>query len=191
MARTKIDRRILKTKRAIVCALLRLQKQNNHDKITVTELTDAADINRKTFYLHYKSVADVSDQFTEHWLDRIRESVAASRSPQTGISAETLFQMFQEHIETYSDIFHALFVRDILPAYLSRIQDALISDVTEALRSTHACGIDELRSRVIYATAGAVSLYLDWSTHAGSKDLTALTRTMTQMTVKTFDGSRG
>ncbi|MBQ9794006.1 MAG: hypothetical protein IJW34_03570 [Clostridia bacterium] len=52
MARTKIDRRIIKTKRAIAVALLQLLSEKPLEEITITELTLKADINRKTFYLH-------------------------------------------------------------------------------------------------------------------------------------------
>ena len=60
MPRTKIDRRIVKTKRAINVALLQLLDTKEPEDITITELTTCADINRKTFYLHYTCIKDVA-----------------------------------------------------------------------------------------------------------------------------------
>ena len=60
MPRTKIDRRIVKTKRAINVALLQLLDTKEPEEITITELTTCADINRKTFYLHYTCIKDVA-----------------------------------------------------------------------------------------------------------------------------------
>lgn len=53
------DRRVARTKRAIYEALMRLAEREDYRKITVTALAKEADIDRKTFYLHYSSVDDV------------------------------------------------------------------------------------------------------------------------------------
>ena len=49
----KIDRRIIKTRRAINQAFADLILTNEIDDITITMITEEADIGRKTFYLHY------------------------------------------------------------------------------------------------------------------------------------------
>ena len=53
------DRRIVKTKEAIKDQLVKLLDHNDVDQIRITNLTTLAQINRKTFYLHYKSVESV------------------------------------------------------------------------------------------------------------------------------------
>ena len=50
MGEQKQDRRVVKTKRAIRNALVQLLSEKELDQITVKELADRADINRKTFY---------------------------------------------------------------------------------------------------------------------------------------------
>jgi len=61
----KTDRRQIRTKQLIRDALLDLISQKGLTKITVKDLTERADINRGTFYLHYKDVADLTDQLKE------------------------------------------------------------------------------------------------------------------------------
>ncbi|KQU57743.1 hypothetical protein ASG66_18560 [Bacillus sp. Leaf406] len=61
----KTDRRQIRTKQLIRDALLDLIPQKGLTKITVKDLTERADINRGTFYLHYKDVADLTDQLKE------------------------------------------------------------------------------------------------------------------------------
>lgn len=46
------DRRIRKTKEAIKYALIDLLKHKTLEKITIKDITESADINRGTFYLH-------------------------------------------------------------------------------------------------------------------------------------------
>lgn len=55
----KEDRRIVLTKRLLSDALLKLLKNKDIDKIGVSELCQAADINRATFYRHYGQPRDV------------------------------------------------------------------------------------------------------------------------------------
>ncbi|MCR5509551.1 MAG: hypothetical protein K6F54_01140 [Lachnospiraceae bacterium] len=55
----KPDLRVKKTKRAIYRALMDLLKKNNLENITVLELTEVAEINKSTFYLHYSDIYDL------------------------------------------------------------------------------------------------------------------------------------
>ena len=53
-----MDRRIKRTKAAVFNAMLDLMVEKDAGKITVLELCKRADINKSTFYLHYKSMED-------------------------------------------------------------------------------------------------------------------------------------
>ena len=53
------DRRQIKTKKAIIGAFFTLLQEKNISKITITELSKLANIDRKTFYLHYGSISDL------------------------------------------------------------------------------------------------------------------------------------
>ena len=54
-----MDRRIETTKKNIRRALVRLSAAKPYPEITVKELCEAADINRTTFYVHYKNTREV------------------------------------------------------------------------------------------------------------------------------------
>ena len=51
-----VDRRVIKTKRAIRNAFAKLMVEKDINDITIIELAEAADINRKTFYNYYSGV---------------------------------------------------------------------------------------------------------------------------------------
>ena len=53
-----MDRRIRRTRTAVFNAVLDLMVEKDTSKITVLELCKRADINKSTFYLHYKSMED-------------------------------------------------------------------------------------------------------------------------------------
>ena len=56
------DRRVRKSKKALEEALIRLLAKKTITEITVTELTEEADIHRGTFYNHYKDTMDLKIQ---------------------------------------------------------------------------------------------------------------------------------
>ena len=54
-----MDKRISKTRDAIIDAYLELIFEKKEQKITISELAQRANIARKTFYLHYESLEDI------------------------------------------------------------------------------------------------------------------------------------
>jgi AcrR family transcriptional regulator len=67
----QIDLRILYTKNALKDALFQLLLIKPIDKISVQELTDKAQINRVTFYQHYKSINDMYISLQNGFLDTV------------------------------------------------------------------------------------------------------------------------
>lgn len=65
------DRRCRKTRLAIKSALLMLMKDKPISKITVSELTETADVNRKTFYNHYSDISNVLHEIENEFLEKI------------------------------------------------------------------------------------------------------------------------
>ena len=66
----KEDRRVRRTKKLLTQALTELLQEKQINEITVKELTDLADMNRGTFYLHYKDIFDM--------LEKIEDSLFAA-----------------------------------------------------------------------------------------------------------------
>ena len=56
----KQDRRIRKTRKLLLHGLTQLMEKKSIKHITVRELTDLCDLNRATFYLHYRNVLPYS-----------------------------------------------------------------------------------------------------------------------------------
>ena len=61
-ANRKESRSVLRTQNLLKNGLTDLMKQKPLQKITVKELTDYVNLNRGTFYLHYKDIFDLMDQ---------------------------------------------------------------------------------------------------------------------------------
>lgn len=67
------DRRIRKTQTALKNGLIELLQEKNINDISVKELTDKVDLNRGTFYLHYKDIFDLLENIEEELLDEFNK----------------------------------------------------------------------------------------------------------------------
>lgn len=81
-----MDRRVKKTKEKLKESLIILLKEKSINHITVKELTEKADVNRKTFYLHYKDIFDIIENIKKDLLSEFLEVVSCNHSYQEQIN---------------------------------------------------------------------------------------------------------
>ncbi len=75
MSTEAVDRRVRRTRKQLRECLVTLLKQKKVQDITVRELTELADLNRGTFYLHYKDVFDLLEKTESELLDNFNQLV--------------------------------------------------------------------------------------------------------------------
>ncbi|MBR3023461.1 MAG: TetR family transcriptional regulator C-terminal domain-containing protein [Oscillospiraceae bacterium] len=103
------DRRVRKTEEQLVKGLTKLMKTKSIKNITVRELADEVDINRSTFYLHYKDIFDM--------VEKIENELAANL-------ISTLDELNNNHItqnillDFLSDTFETIYLNAELCAVL-------------------------------------------------------------------------
>lgn len=66
---TKTDRRTRYSRMVIKDAFLELKRSNKFNEISITQICKEADINRGTFYLHYRNTMEVLDELIEEVLE--------------------------------------------------------------------------------------------------------------------------
>ena len=100
-----MDRRVSKTKKAIQEAYFALLKEDRHRRITISEITRKADVDRKTFYLHYASIDDVIREFAKSKVDELIERVFSLEFPSDQLAIR-VFNVFNQMISEYKEILH-------------------------------------------------------------------------------------
>lgn len=90
------DRRIRKTTGALKHSLTQLMKEKKLRDISVKELTELADVNRGTFYLHYRDVFDLLEQSEDELICLIRDAIARYSKDDAPIFNENLIPLFQD-----------------------------------------------------------------------------------------------
>ena len=66
----KLDRRVIKTKKAIYRAFAQLLLEKDINDITIKDVADRADINRKTFYNYYGGIYDLTGEIENKILEK-------------------------------------------------------------------------------------------------------------------------
>ena len=99
----KQDRRSRRTRSRLSSALKTLLRTKPLKSITVTELTNIADVNRATFYAHYRDVFDMFDQIEASIISALREMVRRHSVEMARSNFRPLFNDVARYIEENSD----------------------------------------------------------------------------------------
>lgn len=106
--RSKVDRRIIKTREAISKAFIELMSEKNFENITINDISERANLNRGTFYLHYMDKYDLLDKCIKDHLSKMLKFCTLSKPGEERLnvinSLLPMFQYFEEHFLFYSSM---------------------------------------------------------------------------------------
>lgn len=168
----KLDRRVVRTRRAIVEAFDCLLAKYPLDKITISAIAREANIDRKTFYLHYSSVNDLVNRNIEESLERIVSALRGfwtdkSSSELLHIALAEVNEIIMEHLEMYEKIASTLSVDQLL----HKLAEGS-SSYFDHLDMRNEIELDSQKlMRLQFYLAGALSLYSSWLTSDHSEPL--------------------
>ena len=109
MTEKKEDRRIRKTRRLLQQGLCDLMQKKELRSITVRELTDYVDINRGTFYLHYRDIYDLLEKIEDEVLAQLQDRVDTFRPQSSPVNLLPILEPFAQYIEQHYDLCCTLF----------------------------------------------------------------------------------
>jgi AcrR family transcriptional regulator len=122
-----MDRRIARTKLAIREALVTLIKEKGFDAITVKDIVVRANINRGTFYLHYKDKFDLLEQTETEIIKEMQHFFLQANTLYTLDSNRTdqiqqLLMVVLEYVKERADLMHAILGIQGDYSFLTRIR---------------------------------------------------------------------
>ncbi|KAF1301031.1 TetR/AcrR family transcriptional regulator [Candidatus Enterococcus willemsii] len=151
-----IDRRIVRTQKAIKQSFIDLLSKYELDQISIKMLTDEADIGRKTFYLHYVDKYDLMDTIIDNYLEELDQRCEKMKTSGMQDSAYEWFLFFDEH--------HALFRRLFRSHGSYSFRNKLLLFTMEQLKKKEqifAKHIDEFKIQFLaYGVTGILEAYI-------------------------------
>ncbi|WP_141504631.1 TetR/AcrR family transcriptional regulator [Paenibacillus luteus] len=124
---SKVDRRKIRTKNLLRRALIELIEENGVEAITVSDITKKADINRGTFYLHYRDVSDLLEQNKHEILEGLKDIIVNLNLPDLLVYASkdepypTIIKVF-EYFTVHTEFFKVILGPKGDPSYSDQIK---------------------------------------------------------------------
>lgn len=157
------DSRVKRTKKLIRKGLAELAKEKSINKITVKELTDLIEINRGTFYLHYKDIFDLVESIENSLYDEFNE-IIKTVNPNTILETPIdILEKFCVFISENADAFVMLIGENGDANFVYRIGTVMNDAVFELFSSIYP-KMDSVRYSFTYEYCkyGSIGLIRCW-----------------------------
>lgn len=158
----KVDRRVLKTKKAIRKAMAQLMTEKELNEITVSDIANLADINRKTFYNYYTGVYQLVNEIEDEIVESFAGLLKTTDFEQALADPSIVFDKLYETISKHVEFVDALFGNIGPSSFVSKILNKLI-DMTRDAAVDHFKSDPEKTEVIIrFIFAGEIAVYQDW-----------------------------
>ncbi|WP_458458449.1 TetR/AcrR family transcriptional regulator [Pseudobutyrivibrio sp.] len=175
------DLRVRRTLTAVRKAFNDLVLTRNYNEISITDLTEKAGINRKTFYLHYSSlddlVAEVEEEMSKEILDNIGEYARK-------LDLEGCITYFYKYLESCSKVEKKLMCDEHYAFFYNEVVDTVLkSDEFSKFFS-----MTKYPSIVRSYTKAITAIYKDWLLAGKETDFSVLTETASKLLGSGYSG---
>lgn len=158
----KCDRRVIKTKRSIRNAFIKLLTEKSMNDISVKDIADLADVDRKTIYNYYSGVYKIMEEIEAELIDsfmRVTDYLNYENLVNDPYRVfETLTSVINDNLELYGQLMKI----DSNSQIVKKIKDYL----NEKIKSSIANGpIGDVRRAEFlseYITTGLIAMYQSW-----------------------------
>lgn len=155
------DLRIIKTRRTIRNALVDLMSEKELSAVTISELSARAEINRKTFYRHYRTISDVVAELENEILSEFSEIIKSGNDSLLNIGA--VFRDISALVERRRDFFVRLMTYNHDLFNNGKIKAMLRKTLSVSLRKAGAAmGEQSIKAVSEFLISGVLALYADW-----------------------------
>lgn len=159
------NRNSFRTRRMICDAFLALLDEKNYEKITVTDITKRADINRTTFYNHYPDVygivEDLQNNIIKKNLQIIQQLEYRNILKNPMPYLESLSDTLKENMQLFKRMGHTPQLHQYLDRYRQLMAEDIINDssIPEYVRQSSFFYI-----HIHFFIGGIMNTYQQWTT---------------------------
>lgn len=154
----KIDKRIIKTKQLIKTTFLDLLTQYDYDKITITLLARTAQIDRKTFYMHYSNTKELLEEYGQDLLNNAMKKIDDSSE----FTVQLLFKTFNNIFRENEPLFETVINTQINVFLIDLIKLRIITLLEQKLLDPDMPIPPNANYHLNYITTGLISIYIEW-----------------------------
>lgn len=153
------DSRVIRTRKALQGACMRLLSRKELNEITVTELCKAAGVDRKTFYHHYKTIADIPEEVERQVLSDIQKVFDQAAKP---LDIPLLFKQLLQCLETGVLFPEVLLTKSAAEQFSLHLGLTMIDLLKDRFLAETKLDPVTFTVRARYITGGVIAVYLEW-----------------------------
>ena len=156
----KKDRRVVKTQRAIRNAFLKLMVQKDIDRITIKEIAEEADVDRKTIYNYYGGIHEIREELENELVSIFEKETKGLNYNLTDSQAsfEILANMLNNNLELYGQLMRL----DYNSRLLVKVIDYLKMKIRQGISMQANYTDKQLDLVAEYVTWGMFAAYSYW-----------------------------
>lgn len=118
-----MDRRKKRSRNMLGQALLELVREKKFEQITIQDITDRADLNRATFYLHYSSKEELLADSLEAYFDELVQQISAKTMNKPLWENPEADELVFVHVAEHADLYRVLLGENGLGYVINRVID--------------------------------------------------------------------
>ena len=158
------DRRVRKTRKQLKDCLIQLLKEKKVQDITVPELTEMADLNRGTFYLHYKDVFDLLEKTEAELFEEFNSLVLSHDAQDLKQRPSLIFHEIFSLVYENADLVEILMGENGDLNFINRlkhlVREKCLRDWMEVFRSGDPLVFEAYFSFIVSGCVGLVQYWL-------------------------------
>lgn len=158
----KNDRRYMRTEKAIRAAFFKLAETTELDKISVSAIAREADIDRKTFYLHYASVEDFIDAEMRASANLLIEKLKESAFNSSTNDVPDLYEEISTHLALDMGSIQRITSQISFEEQIKRMEQPLIEAIVEDNIFNIDADVPNVEYYATFLTAGLLAMFRRW-----------------------------
>lgn len=186
------DRRTRRTIKAIKQAFFELAREKGLEKVTVSDIADRADINRKTFYHHYDSIESLLDEILEEEARGAAGAIREGMRNENGeIDVMQLFQMLSAKIAEMGRLNGSALANVDTEKFIRHFEPVLVRVSSESVHEVYGDVPEEkMRYLVTFVYSGLISVYHRWLSDNSEYDMSELAELLSVLITSGLTGFR-
>lgn len=177
MATTKprLDRRIVRSRNAILSAFERLLMEKPLADITVSAIAREANVDRKTFYVHFGTVDGLLDAIAVDVVEMIVDSVEKTLSSMGGDTSERALSAAASFFKTVNEalcnnlVLNRQLIENIpLDDFMARLRAPLEHEIAERGLLPEGLKDEMFDYYLAFLLSGIIGIYRTWALSDGS-----------------------
>ena len=182
------DRRVIKTKKAIRNAFARLLSEKELGDITVSDIAEYADINRKTFYNYYAGVHEVVYEIEDEIARSFGGALGTLELSSVDNAAYFVFERLTSVINTDIDFYGQMFSMRGNVSMLTKIVDIMKDKASPLITELFDLTGDRLEVIMEFTFSGLISVYQRWFNSDRSIPVEEISSAITKLVISGMGG---